>query len=438
MQFHVLGPMEVYDGDRRVVLGGPKPRSLLAILLLRRGEVVPADQLIEHLYGGVPPLKAAKSIHAHVSRLRKSVGDERVRTAGGGYAVEVARGELDIDRFDELAERGRFALVRGDPRGAAASFAQALALWRGPPFADFRYSDFAQAEIGRLEGRRIGIVEDRIEAELALGQHAELVPELEGIIAEYPLRERPRAQLMLALYRSGRQAEALEAYADARRILTDELGLDPSDELKTLQRAILEHDPSLTAPTRIALESPVPGRSDFIGRSSELSRLHQALEDALAGRGRLVLVSGDPGIGKSRLADELIADARRRGVRVLVGRCWEAGGAPVYWPWIQSLRVYIRECDPALLWAQLGAGASDLAQLFPELHELFPQLPTPPSIESEGARFRLFDATAMFLNAAAREAPWSSSSTTSTPQTSRRSSCSSSSRASSATAGSWL
>ena len=406
MQFRVLGPLEVYEGDRRVMLGGPKPRSLLATLVLRRGEVVPAEQLIEHLYGTAPPAKATKSIHAHVSRLRKALGDNRLRTAGGGYALEISPGELDVDKFEKLVDRGRQALADNDPAAAASTFRQALALWRGPPFADFRYDEFAQPEIARLEELRLGVVEDRIDADLALGRHSDLVSELEAIVAEHPLRERPRAQLMLALYRSGRQAEALEAYADARRILTDELGLDPGDELRTLQRAILEHHPSLTAPgAATTSDDRVRARGDFVGRSAELARLREALDDALAGRGRLVLISGEPGIGKSSLADELVSEARRRDARVLVGRCWEAGGAPAYWPWVQSLRSYVRESDPASLRTHLGSGASELAQLLPELGELFPDLPAPLSTEGAGARFRLFDATATFLKNAAHERP---------------------------------
>ena len=407
MEYRALGPLEVYDDGRPVALGGPKPRALLAILLLRRGEVIPAERLIDELYGDSPPERAAKSVHVQVSRLRKSLGNRCLRTVAGGYSLDVGPGELDLDTFHDLAARGRDALAEGDPASAAATLREALALWRGPPFVDFRYSDFAQTDIARLEERRLGAIEDRIEADLALGRHADLVSELEAIVADYPLRERPRAQLMLALYRSGRQAEALEAYSEARRVLTEELGLDPSDELKTVQRAILEHDPALAAPRRIevTVDAPARARDDFVGRSAELATLREALEDALAGHGRLVLVSGEPGIGKSRLADELIGQARGRGACVLVGRCWEAGGAPAYWPWIQSLRVYIGATAPDALRTQLGAGASDLAQLFPELTEFFPDLPPPPSIESEGARFRLFEVASAFMKAAAREQP---------------------------------
>jgi DNA-binding SARP family transcriptional activator/tetratricopeptide (TPR) repeat protein len=406
MKFGVLGPLEVLDDDRKVALGGPRPRALLAILLLHRGEVVPVEQLIDQLYGGRPPRGAVKSIQAHVSRLRKALADGcELRALAGGYALELGSdNSLDLDRFDHLVERGRQALTHGDAEVASSSFADALALWRGPPLADFRYDDFAQAEIGRLEERKLAVIEDWIEAELALGRHADVVPELERLVNDHPLRERPRGQLMLALYRSGRQAEALEVYAETRRLLSEELGLEPGGELKDLQRAILEHDASLAARSRV--ERPRRrAASDFVGRSTEFEALRRALEDAVTGRGRLVLISGEPGIGKSRIAEELAEYAQRRTARVLVGRCWEAGGAPAYWPWVQSLRTYIRDCQPDVLRGQLGAGAPDLAQLLPELCELFPDLPAPPSLESEGARFRLFDAAATFLRNSSRAQP---------------------------------
>jgi DNA-binding SARP family transcriptional activator len=405
MELRILGPLAAEEDGRPIVLGGPRPRALLAILVLNRGEVVPADTLIERLYGGQPPRGAAKTLQTHVSRLRKALGSgAELRTTSGGYTLDLEPGTLDLDRFDVLVTQGRAALARNDASAASATLGEALALWRGPPLADFRFEEFAQSDISRLEERRLAAVEDRIDAELELGRHGDTIPELEALVREHPLRERLRRQLMLALYRSGRQAEALDVYADARRALTEELGLEPTDELKQLQRAILAHDPALSPPSPD--KSPrLEATTDFVGRSGERETLSALLGDALVGRGRLALISGEPGIGKSRLADELIGHAGRHGARVLIGRCWEAGGAPAYWPWIQSLRTYIRDCEPDLLRQQLGPGAPDLAQLFPELHELIPDLPVPPSIESEGARFRLFDATTSFLKAAAHAQP---------------------------------
>jgi predicted ATPase len=209
---------------------------------------------------------------------------------------------------------------------------------------------------------------------------------------------------MLALYRSGRDAEALEAYHAVRSALVDELGIEPRRELRELQQAILNQNPALD----LAAPSGVEGGSSrgvFVGRESELAELYAGLDDAFAGRGRLFLLVGEPGIGKSRLAEELIAEARARGARVLVGRCWEAGGAPAYWPWVQSLRAYVREVEPTTLRDELGPAAVDLAQLLPELHELFPGLGEPPSLEPESARFRLFEAATRLLTAASRARP---------------------------------
>jgi DNA-binding SARP family transcriptional activator len=212
VEFRILGPLEVGDGAGPVDVGGARPRALLAILLLRRGEAVTAERLIEELYGGERPATAAKSLQAHVSRLRKALGgDGRLQTRGGGYALELAAGELDADRFAALLERGREERARADDESAAATLREALALWRGPPLSDFAYEEFAQAEVARLDELRLACLEERIDADLACGRHADVVGELERLVAEHPLREGLRARLMLALYRAGRQADALEA-----------------------------------------------------------------------------------------------------------------------------------------------------------------------------------------------------------------------------------
>jgi DNA-binding SARP family transcriptional activator len=391
MEFRILGPLEVLEDGQQLDLGGAKQRALLAMLLLHANEVVSQDRLIEAVWEEQPPETAQKALQVYISRLRKTLGKERLETKARGYRLRVAEGELDLERFQFLAEN--------EPR-------EALALWRGPPLAEFAYQRFAQAEIARLEERRLVVLEERIEAELAIGRHADLVSELEAIVAEFPLRERPRAQLMLALYRSGRQAEALEAYQDARRALTEELGIEPSQQLRELQQAILRQDPALNVKSgrRILSEGASP-RGIFVGRGPELEALQDGLEAAIAGHGRLFLLVGEPGIGKSRLADELVQQARDRGVRVLVGRCWEAGGAPAYWPWVQSLRALVEETESELLKRQLGARGRELGQLLPELRERFPDLPLPSELESESARFLLFEAVSAFLDASARETP---------------------------------
>ena len=282
------------------------------------------------------------------------------------------------------------------------------------PLADVAQERFAQTEIPRLEELRVATLEDRLDADLATGRHAAIVGELEALVARHPLRERLRKQLMLALYRAGRQAEALAAYQDARRVLVEELGLEPSRELQELERAILRQDTSLDLRARVESRPPArpspsprgepgPGSAvgQLIGRDRELAALLDGLESALVGRGRLFLIAGEPGIGKSRLAEELTERARGRGAVTLFGRAWEAGGAPAYWPWVQAIRTYARNRDPSTLRDQLGNGAADVAQMLPELRELLPEIGPPVSLDPEGARFRLFDATATFLRTAA-------------------------------------
>ncbi|MBA2360258.1 MAG: winged helix-turn-helix domain-containing protein, partial [Actinobacteria bacterium] len=217
--------------------------------------VVPSERLIEELWGGRAPATAAKSVQVYVSQLRKTLGD-RLVTRSGGYMLELEPGALDLDRFQALAGEGRELLARGEARRAAELLGAALALWRGPALVDFSYEPFAQTEIQRLEELRLTALEDRIEADLALGRHAQLVAELEALVLEHPLRERLRGQLMLALYRSGRQGEALEVYREARELLVSELGIEPGPGLQELHRAILNQDPALEPPSPSVLRAP--------------------------------------------------------------------------------------------------------------------------------------------------------------------------------------
>ncbi len=255
MDFRILGPLEVWDGGGEVSLGGPKPRALLAGLLLHSNEVVPTDRLIDELWGEDSPEDAAAALRVNVSRLRKALPQEVLTTRSPGYVLRVEPDELDLHRFERLVDEARSLLARGLAANASERLHEALALWRGPALADFMYESFAQPAIARLEEIRLAAVELRIEADLTLGRHDELVGELEGLVTEHPLRERLRMCLMKALYRSGRQAEALDAYQDARRALVDGLGIDPSPSLQDLERAILRQDPALeveaTAPARV-------------------------------------------------------------------------------------------------------------------------------------------------------------------------------------------
>ena len=256
MEFRILGPLEVLDGDRALEVSGQRQRGLLALLLLHANQVVSSSRLIEELWPDEASESHAGALQASVSRLRKSLGPgaELLVTLPTGYVIRLAPEQLDLDRFERLVQEAGDA----EPQEAAERLREALALWRGPALADFAYEPFAQAAIGRLEELRLLAVEMRIDADLALGRHAALVAELDALAAEHPLRERLRGQLMLALYRSGRQAEALAAYQAARRVLVDELGIEPSAALQELERAILRQDPALelaqaTAPERSIL-----------------------------------------------------------------------------------------------------------------------------------------------------------------------------------------
>ena len=266
MEFRILGPLEAFVEERRLELGGSKQRQLLAILLLHANEVVSADTLIDGLWGAKPPASAAKGLQVHLSRLRKALErDDLLVTRSGGYALQATADEIDASRFELLAARGRERLAAGDVAGASADLHESLRMWHGAPLADFTYESFAQAEIARLEELRLAAVEDRTEADLAAGRGVELVGELQALVAEHPLRERLRAQLMVSLYRSGRQAEALASYQDARRALVEELGLEPSRQLQDLEQAILRHDSTLevegNAGGQPAASVPVPERS---------------------------------------------------------------------------------------------------------------------------------------------------------------------------------
>jgi DNA-binding SARP family transcriptional activator len=253
VEFRILGPLEVLDGDRVLRLGAGQQQALLALLLLRANETISRDRLIQDLWGDQPPRTAAKALQGHISTLRRELEPDGeagaasrvILTRAGGYELRVEREQLDLDRFERLRREGRSGLASGKPDTAAELLREALDLWRGPPLADFLYEPFAQSEIARLEELRVSTLEDRVEADLARGGHAELIGELEALVQEHPGRERLRSQLMLALYRSGRQPEALDAYLAARTALVEELGIEPGRPLRELHQAILRQDPGL-------------------------------------------------------------------------------------------------------------------------------------------------------------------------------------------------
>jgi DNA-binding SARP family transcriptional activator len=249
-EFRILGPLEVSDDHGLLALGGQKQRALLAVLLLDAGRVVSTDRLIDCLWGEHPPRTAPTSLQNFVSQLRKLLGPDVLETKSPGYRLHVPPRALDLDRFRSLAEEARSVV---DAHERRRRFREALALWRGPPLADFAFEAFAQSEIARLEELRLAVVEDRIEADIAAGKHAEVVAELETLVEEHPVRERLRAHLMLALYRAGRQAEALETYNKGRRVLVEELGIDPNPALQQLHAAILRQEAGLEAMPRPSL-----------------------------------------------------------------------------------------------------------------------------------------------------------------------------------------
>jgi DNA-binding SARP family transcriptional activator len=315
MDVQLLGLVEASIDGRPVALGAGKRPALLALLALHEGSTVSADRLVDGLWGERPPASAPKMVQAYVSQLRRTLtasgGGARILTRGHGYELRLGAGEVDARRFERLV--------------AAGAAREALALWRGPALDDVAGEPFAAAEIRRLDGLRLAAYEQAVETELAAGQHREVLGELETLVHEDPLRERVHWLRMLALYRSGRQAEALEAYRFARHTLVEEIGVEPGPELRQLHEAILRQDPTLDPPRRPPLPSALDAGTPLAGREADLEWLREQWRPANAGRGRLVVLAGPSGIGKTRLAAELAVEVYRDGGTVLYG---SGAGAP--------------------------------------------------------------------------------------------------------------
>jgi predicted ATPase/DNA-binding SARP family transcriptional activator/peroxiredoxin len=316
MQFGILGPLEVLDDGREVALGGDKQRALLALLVVHANHTLSSERLIDQLWGERQPATPSKTLQMHVSRLRKALGrpatggdDAVLITREHGYELRVHPDNVDALRFRRLVGLARSEAAAGHVGRAASLLEEALSLWRGSPLVEFAYERFAESEAASLEELRLGALEQLTEAKLALGRHAEVVGDLESLIAAHPYRERLRRQLMVALYRCGRQAEALQAYQQARHELVEELGIEPGHELRELHQAILRQDSSLQpapvadSPEPAARSSVPTAANPLIGRQVEL----QALRDLLAAGVRLVTLTGAGGSGKTRLALELAA-----------------------------------------------------------------------------------------------------------------------------------
>jgi peptide/nickel transport system substrate-binding protein len=320
LEFRILGPFEVSRDGSPVDIPAGKPRALLALLLLRAGDVVSVDTLVDELWGERPPATAAKNVQGYVARLRRALGNGVLVTRAPGYALRIDEKGLDAARFQSLVEEARLEA----PGRAAERLRDALVLWRGQPLADFTYDSFAQDEIRRLEDLRLSALEDRIDADLALGRHESVVPELESLARSHPLRERLQGQLMVALYRCGRQAEALETYRAARRRFVDSLGVEPSPTLQALERAILEHDPSLEAPPRRD-RAARPDAMRFGGRGLLVVAAGLLVAAALA-----ALLSVRLSSGSRRLlvaANSIgVVDGKRNEVRAVIRAGGEPGG----------------------------------------------------------------------------------------------------------------
>lgn len=381
MQFRVLGPLEVVAADGRSVdPGSPKLRSLLTLLLADHGRVVPLDRINETLWAGEPPATATGTLQSYISQLRRLLEPDRAPRAAPrmlltrppGYLLAPGPGdELDVLRFEHLLGEGQRLLAAGRAAEADAELTAALALWRGEPYADLGDTHGA-ADRARLAELRAVALERHVEALLATGRPDAAVAELETLVALHPLRERLWGSLMLALYRTGRQADALRAARACRDLLRDELGIDPGPELRRLEQAIRTQDPGVDgpAPTPVPAEArtepETPPAGSFVGRRSELSTLVTRLSRAAGGAGSVVLLGGEAGIGKTRLAEEAAAAAPALGLRVAWSRCADEAAAPALWPWTQVLRALGSDVDTLPV---AGPGDSDArrAELFEQI-----------------------------------------------------------------------
>ena len=394
LQVGVLGPLLVERDGANVVPSSPKPRALLIDLLLHCGETITRDRIIDDLWGEQPPATAAGVVQNYVSQLRRYLGADVVATTGQGYALVAELVTTDIAEFEAHLERARSARDTGALEEVQRATTDALALWRGEPLADVAFESFAQAEIARLRELRALAFELRFEAVIAAGRHHDAVAGLEAAVVADPLRERLWWLLMLALYRSGRQADALRAFQRARGLLAEELGLAPGVELRELERAILDQRADIDQLLTGSLPRPRTRRRNrtrptMLGRTEEWARIEAFLDRADEDDGGLLLLTGEPGIGKTRLLDEARVLTEASGGTVLFGHGFEAERGRAYGAWVDVLRgAAIPELD--------RAQKAVLASLIPEVSEDVAQLDDPS---------RLYDAVAYVLASMAGRAP---------------------------------
>src|SRR6516164_8143835 len=365
LDFGLLGSFRVELDGQQADLGPRLQRALLAILVVEAGHVVPVDRLIDLLWRDEPPAAAIASVQAYVSQLRRVLEPGRparapaqvLVTQDPGYVLRITDGQVDALRFQALARKAHNDLADGQPAAAAAGLEGALALWRGAPLAEFAAEPWAVPLVARLTEAHDLATEDRIDASLAVGGHARAAADLEAMVEARPLRERRWGQLIVATYRCGRQADALRAYQRCRTVMA-ELGLEPGPELRRLEAAVLAQDPSLdwhpAAAAAVVPPDAAPGAAEpqpaesrtadeppaasLVGRDPELARLRGRIRDAASGHGGAAVLVGEPGAGKTTLAEAAADLAAAAGVTAAWGRCLDAASTPAYWPWSQVLR----------------------------------------------------------------------------------------------------
>ncbi len=419
MEFGILGSFQVSGPDGPAQLGGAKRRGLLAYLVVHAGQEVSPDRLVESLWGEESSSGARGTVQTYVSQLRKVLAtsdDDAIETRSGGYVLDVPARHVDAARFERLCAQ---AAAEQDPRRRLEDLEEAMVLWRGPPLAEFAGAEWADLETTRLEALHLQALQQRLDVLLSLGRHAEALPDLERLVGDYPLDERFWAQLMLAYYRAGRQADALQAYQQVRSVLADELGIEPGTELTELEHKVLDQDPALEDASREVAEAwttvapsidvavPFPVRlappRRLVGRASEHTLLESAWKHAATGEQRLVLIAGEPGIGKTALAAQFGAEAGEEGALVLYGRCDEELRAS-YRPFIEALQPLVGSMPDEALRDHVAEHGADLSRLVPELARRLPEVAQPLDIEADTERYALFDAVvSMFSMATARQ-----------------------------------